>query len=177
MTKPDLMALCAIRYTIGRSSYIVSEGVKWAKEWGRESEYMRRIIIRDLAEAVARCDDGAEALGDIMDEKAWRVVLADLLEIDLAAKEPVAATDLLAEVQRAICDEMPMGIGLYDCEQAARTAIAVIAQECTTIARKIADKHAKAWNASFVEDTLLAGKTDGANEVADAIRQRFKTNG
>jgi hypothetical protein len=88
MTKPELMALCAIRYTIGRSSYIVSEGVKWAKEWGLESEYVRKIIIRDLAEAVVRCDDGAEALGDIMDEKAWREVLADLLEIDCAAKGP-----------------------------------------------------------------------------------------
>jgi hypothetical protein len=88
MTKPELMALCAIRYTIGRSSYIVSEGVEWAKEWGLESEYVRKIIIRDLAEAVVRCDDGAEALGDIMDEKAWREVLADLLEIDCAAKGP-----------------------------------------------------------------------------------------
>jgi len=86
-------------------------------------------------------------------------------------------TDLLAKVQRAICDEMPMDIGLYDRKEAARAAIAVIAQECATIAQEIADKHTKAWRDGMKSDSHLEGKSDGADEVADAIRQRFKTNG
>jgi hypothetical protein len=88
--------------------------------------------------------------------------------------KPGFAPDLLAKVQRAICDEMPMDIGLYDCEQAARAAIAVIAQECVAIAQEIADKHTKAWRAVFKSDSHLEGKSDGADEVAYAIRQRFK---
>lgn len=83
----ELMALCAIRYTIGRRSYTVSEGAAWALQWGRESEFVRKIIIRDLTESVARCDDGAEALGDPMDEKMWRRVLGELVEIDRAFRD------------------------------------------------------------------------------------------
>jgi hypothetical protein len=42
------MALCAIRYTIGRMSYIVSDGQRWALEWGAKSKLVRDVIIRDL---------------------------------------------------------------------------------------------------------------------------------
>ena len=35
-------------------------------------------------------------------------------------------TDLLSKIQRAICDEMPMDIGLDDCARAARAALAVV---------------------------------------------------
>ena len=83
-------------------------------------------------------------------------------------------TNLLAKVQRAICDEMPMDIGLYDCEQAARAAIAVIAQECAKLAEEISYEYLKEWRAGFKSDSHLEGKSDGADEVADAIRQRFK---
>jgi hypothetical protein len=86
-------------------------------------------------------------------------------------------TDLLAKVQRAICDEMPMDIGLYDCEQAARAAIATIAQECAKLAEEIAHEYLKEWRAGFKSDSHLEGKSDGADELADAIRQRFKING
>lgn len=34
-------------------------------------------------------------------------------------------TDLLAKIQKAICDEMPMGIGLTDCARAARAVLAI----------------------------------------------------
>jgi hypothetical protein len=89
----------------------------------------------------------------------------------------MSETDLLAKVQRAICDEMPMDIGFYYCKQAARAAIAVIAQECAKLAEEIAYEYLKEWRAGFKSDSHLEGKSDGADEVADAIRQRFKING
>lgn len=57
------------------------------------------------------------------------------------------------------------------------TIIPVIAQECVAIAQEIADKHTIEWRDGMKSDSHLEGKSDGADEVADAIRQRFKING
>ena len=76
----ESMAICAIRYTIGRRSYIVSDGYRWAREWGARSEWVRDVIRRDLREASGR----SGALGDDGDEAGWRNVLTDL---DVMAKE------------------------------------------------------------------------------------------
>jgi hypothetical protein len=78
MTDAETMALCAIRYTIGRKSYIVSDGQRWAREWGAKSEYVRNVLLRDLREEVRKCDDGFATLGWMEDEAGWRQVLADL---------------------------------------------------------------------------------------------------
>jgi hypothetical protein len=72
------MAICAIRYCLGRSSYITSDGQCWAIEYGKRSPWVRQVIRRDLEAAVARCDDGGGALGMDMDESGWRAVLDDL---------------------------------------------------------------------------------------------------
>ena len=78
------MAVCAIRYTIGRQSYIVSQGQAWALRYGAQSKHVRDVIARDLREAVERCDqvwpDGTSwrALGMDQDERGWRDVLAKL---------------------------------------------------------------------------------------------------
>ncbi len=74
----ESMAICAIRYTMGRRSYIVSEGQQWAIEWGEKSERVRTVITRDLKEAIDRCDRGFETLGDKFDEDGWRYVLKKL---------------------------------------------------------------------------------------------------
>ena len=79
------MALCAIRYTIGRMSYIVADGVRWARQYGTQSAWVRGILIRDLQEAVERADRGLPALGMEMDSNAWRAVLAELLVLDQEA--------------------------------------------------------------------------------------------
>jgi hypothetical protein len=79
-------AVCAIRYCIGRQSYIVGDGQRWAREFGARSKHVRSIIRRDLQETVERLDlarahDPACAvpmLGDAHDERGWRAVLADL---------------------------------------------------------------------------------------------------
>ena len=88
----ESMALCAIRYTIGRMSYIVSDGQRWAREWGAKSAWVRDVIRRDLREAVERCDANPDSpyspLGQASDQAGWRAVLADL---DAMAKEPANA--------------------------------------------------------------------------------------
>ena len=85
MSDAETMALCAIRYTIGRRSYIVSDGQRWAREWGVRCAWIRGILIRDLQEEVRRCDEGLTTLGGPPDENGWRQVLADLQ--DLATRE------------------------------------------------------------------------------------------
>ena len=84
MSEHDLetMALCAIRYTIGRQSYIVSDGQKWARQWGEKSPWVRSVLIRDLREEVRRCDDGFPSLGDRYDEDGWREVLEHLESLE-----------------------------------------------------------------------------------------------
>lgn len=71
---PESMAISAIRYTIGRRSYITIDGQRWAREWGARSPWVRDVIRRDLREAC----DRAGALGDPGDEAGWRNVLTDL---------------------------------------------------------------------------------------------------
>lgn len=81
MRDDETMALCAIRYTIGRRSYIVSDGQRWAREWGAKSEWVRDVIRRDLRELVERCDLDTQKfgfLGDPHDEAGWRQVLREL---------------------------------------------------------------------------------------------------
>jgi len=78
MIDEESMAICAIRYTMGRRSYIVSQGQEWAIHWGKKSKHVRDIIRRDLREEVRRCDDGFPSLGDIYDEAGWRKVLEEL---------------------------------------------------------------------------------------------------
>lgn len=85
----ESMAICAIRYCIGRSSYIVADGVRWALKFGAKSKWVRNVIISDLESAVKRCDrERAEKLhsmgwlGSPMDEERWRDVLRQLKEIE-----------------------------------------------------------------------------------------------
>ncbi len=76
------MALCAIRYTIGRQSYIVSDGIVWARKYGTASPRVCDVIIRDIEEAIDRVNKGFKAaLGSDLDARAWREVLADLKKI------------------------------------------------------------------------------------------------
>lgn len=62
--RSDLMATAAVRYCLGRSTYIVGDCVDWLREnWGAFDQSAKLIIRRDVEEAIAR-DDEARARGD-----------------------------------------------------------------------------------------------------------------
>jgi len=83
-TDIEHMAICAIRYTMGRQSYIVADGQKWALEYGSKSQWVRNVIIRDLDELVEQCERGYPSLGDpSFDEPRWREVLQELKNMNL----------------------------------------------------------------------------------------------
>jgi hypothetical protein len=83
----ETMALCAIRYTIGRMSYIVSDGQRWALEWGAKSKLVRDVIIRDLEWHIHNEDTffipegrAESGLGDMrIDSPGWREVYRQLV--------------------------------------------------------------------------------------------------
>jgi hypothetical protein len=78
------MAICAIRYTMGRSSYIVSSGQNWALEYGAKSKWVRDVIVYDLERLVDQCERGYPSLGDPqVDEPGWRKVLEQLKAMNL----------------------------------------------------------------------------------------------
>jgi hypothetical protein len=81
----ETMALCAIRYTMGRRSYIVADGQRWAREWGAKSAWVRDVLIRDLRDDLRRCDMGVECLGEPHDERGWRAALAELEKLQAAS--------------------------------------------------------------------------------------------
>lgn len=73
------MAICAIRYCLGRQSYIVSSGARWAREYGAHSSWVRGVVIKDIEHRVKL---GGSSLGMEMDRQEWLGVLADLKAMD-----------------------------------------------------------------------------------------------
>lgn len=79
----DLMALCAVRYCLGRMSYIVGDCCDWLRAvWPDLDPGLRKIIARDIDWALVH-DDQARARGDQfkplgmdMDRKEWEAVRA-----------------------------------------------------------------------------------------------------
>ena len=76
--RDDLMALAAVRYCLGRSSYIVGDCVDWmVTQWPNLSDSIKRTIARDVDEAIARDDEDREsgrehkALGWDCDRSEW----------------------------------------------------------------------------------------------------------
>ena len=77
--RDDLMALAAVRYCLGRSTYIVGDCVDWLhQQWPQIAERARKIIARDVDEAIKRDDEarsegqtGYLPLGMAMDRAEW----------------------------------------------------------------------------------------------------------
>ena len=76
-----LMAVAAVRYCLGRQTYIVGECTDWLVQiWPHLIESAREIIRRDVEEAFERDDlqraDGLtyKALGDDCDRERWERV-------------------------------------------------------------------------------------------------------
>lgn len=79
--RDDLMALAAVRYCLGRMTYIVSDCADWlVHQWPHISPSTRAIIQRDI-EAEFERDDAARERGDAylplgmtMDRRTWERV-------------------------------------------------------------------------------------------------------
>lgn len=83
--RDDLMATAAVRYCLGRSSYIVGDCVDWLIAQQRAiSPNALRIIVRDIREAMTRDDEARERgdkhlpLGMDMDRREWERALANV---------------------------------------------------------------------------------------------------
>jgi len=67
----QLMCIAALRYCLGRRTYIVSCCVEWIKfNWSAITENTSNVIFRDIVEAFARNDTGS-----ICDTQNWQDLL------------------------------------------------------------------------------------------------------
>lgn len=63
-----IVVLCAIRYCIGRRTYMPGLLTDWVRRhWGKLSEKDRALILRDVQEVC----DRPETLGDDCDRNTW----------------------------------------------------------------------------------------------------------
>jgi len=79
--RDQLMAVAAVRYSIGRMTYIVSDCADWLiSVWPELTDNARNIIKRDVEEAFARDDEDRadssyyKALGQDCDRAQWERV-------------------------------------------------------------------------------------------------------
>ena len=79
--RDDLMAIAAVRYCLGRMTYITSDCSEWlVHQWPNIKPNARAVIQRDIDEAFARDDEAREAgdsykpLGWDCDRAAWQKV-------------------------------------------------------------------------------------------------------
>lgn len=60
--RDDLMAIAAVRYCLGRMTYITSDCSEWLlQQWPNIKPTARAVIKRDIDESFARDDDAREA--------------------------------------------------------------------------------------------------------------------
>lgn len=83
--RSDLMALAAVRYCLGRQSYIVGDCVAWLiQQRGAIDPSTMRTIERDIRELLKRDDEARERgdehlpLGMDMDRREWERALANV---------------------------------------------------------------------------------------------------
>ena len=69
--RDDLMAIAAVRYCLGRMTYITSDCSEWLlQQWPNIKPNARTVIQRDIDEAFAR-DDEARKAGDSYKPLGW----------------------------------------------------------------------------------------------------------
>lgn len=80
MTPDEMILICAVRYALGRMSYIVHEVCQYVT-FARAtlSKECINIIIRDIEEELERYHNLGHSLGMECDEKEW-LQLRDLLK-------------------------------------------------------------------------------------------------
>lgn len=96
MISPDeSILICAVRYALGRMSYIVGEVANYVffKRKTLSVECIN-IIIRDIEEEMERYNASGQKLGMHCDEKIWRALLAALKEINVLDNKPLEELEL-----------------------------------------------------------------------------------
>lgn len=69
--RDDMMAIAAVRYCLGRMTYITSDCSEWLlQQWPNIKPNARTVIRRDIEEAFARDDEAREA-GDSYKPLGW----------------------------------------------------------------------------------------------------------
>lgn len=67
-----MILISAVRYAVGRRTYIVGEAVGWIeKRWANLSPACKRVLLRDLKEEIERNERMPGSLGSDLDEAAW----------------------------------------------------------------------------------------------------------
>lgn len=81
MTHEEQIIICAVRYALGRMSYIVGIVCEYVSLKKSElTEHCIAIIIRDIEEELKRYHDAGDFLGMECDEKNWSWLLETLKE-------------------------------------------------------------------------------------------------
>ena len=77
----DLMIVAAVRYCLGRRTYIVGACAEWMlRNWSKWPENVRQVLQRDIEEEFVRDDDARKhnerykPLGDDCDRADWEKV-------------------------------------------------------------------------------------------------------
>ena len=82
MTPEETILVCAVRYALGRMSYIVGEVCSYVKFHRKKlSQYCINIIIRDIEEELERYHNSGHTLGMECDERQWVELLRILKEV------------------------------------------------------------------------------------------------
>ena len=76
MSHEEQILICAVRYALGRMSYIVGVVAEYVavKQSGLSKECIN-IIIRDIEEELKRYHDAGQLLGMECDERTWKNLL------------------------------------------------------------------------------------------------------
>lgn len=83
MKPEELMLISAVRYALGRMSYIVKDTCDFVLfNRSKLSENCRRIIIKDIEDELDRYHSCGKTLGMDFDERNWMFLL-DTLESEL----------------------------------------------------------------------------------------------
>lgn len=81
--------VCAVRYCIGRRSYIVGSCDRWVRQlWSTLSPGTRKTIIDDIYAALERDRLGHASIGMDMDRDTWAALYRDLKDAERPAETP-----------------------------------------------------------------------------------------
>lgn len=83
MKVEEEILICAVRYALGRRSYIVGVVAEYVALKKKElSKYCVNILIRDIGEEIERYRLCGVTCGDECDDRTWRNLLKVLKEVE-----------------------------------------------------------------------------------------------